>query len=64
MTVIRALRQIPEAEEIYTANGRWDLMVEMVAADLKALDDALTLVRSIERIVRTETIILLTAHKR
>jgi len=62
--VIRALRQIPEAKAIYTANGRWDLMVEMAAADLKALDDALTLVRSIERIVRTETIILLTAHKR
>jgi DNA-binding Lrp family transcriptional regulator len=62
--VIQGLRQIPEAKAIYTANGRWDLMVEMAAADLQALDDALTLVRSIERIVRTETIILMTAHKR
>lgn len=62
--VIGALRRIPEAKAIYTANGRWDLMVEMAAADLKALDDALTLVRSIDRVVRTETIILMTPHKR
>jgi DNA-binding Lrp family transcriptional regulator len=62
--VIRALRQIPEAKAIYTANGRWDLMVEMAAADLAALDDALSLVRAIDRVVRTETIILMTAHKR
>jgi DNA-binding Lrp family transcriptional regulator len=62
--IIRALRQIPEAKAIYTANGRWDLMVEMAAADLKALDDALSLVRGIDRVVRTETIILMTPHKR
>ncbi|MBL8643720.1 MAG: Lrp/AsnC family transcriptional regulator [Rhodospirillaceae bacterium] len=61
--VINALRQIPEARAVYTANGRWDLMVEMAAADLGALDNALTLIRSIDRVVSTETIVLLTAHK-
>ena len=60
---IRALRQIPEARAVYTANGRWDLMVEMAAASLAALDDALTLIRGIEGVLSTETIILLTPHK-
>lgn len=61
--VIRALRQIPEARTIHTTNGRWDIVVDMIARDLAALDAALSLVRRIEGVVTTETLILLTPHK-
>ncbi|MEJ2125850.1 MAG: Lrp/AsnC family transcriptional regulator, partial [Alphaproteobacteria bacterium] len=52
--VLKALRQIPEAKAIHTTNGRWDIMVEMAADDLTALDTALTLIRRIEGVVSTE----------
>jgi DNA-binding Lrp family transcriptional regulator len=61
--VLKALRQIPEAKAIHSTNGRWDIMVEMAAADLAALDKALTLIRRIEGVVSTETLILLTQFK-
>lgn len=62
-SVIRALRQIPEARAIHTTNGRWDLMVDMVADDLAALDAALSLIRRIDGVVSTETLVLLTPYK-
>lgn len=61
--VMRGLRQIPEAKAIHTTNGRWDIMVEMTAENLAALDAALTLVRRIDGVVSTETLILLTQFK-
>lgn len=61
--VLRALRQIPEAKAIYTSNGRWDVVIEMAAEDLAALDAALSLIRRIDGVTKTETLILLTAHK-
>ncbi|MDY0241047.1 MAG: Lrp/AsnC family transcriptional regulator [Rhodospirillaceae bacterium] len=62
-SVIEALRQIPEARAIHTTNGRWDIAVDMVADSLADLDEALTLIRRIDGVVSTETIILLTTHK-
>ena len=62
-TVVQALRQIPEARAIHTTDGRWDVMVEIVADDLAALDAALSQVRRIEGVVSTETLILLTGYK-
>jgi DNA-binding Lrp family transcriptional regulator len=59
----KALRRIIEARTIYTANGRWDLVVEMTADSLSALDEALSQIRRIEGVVSTETIILLTPLK-
>lgn len=61
--VIKALRQIPEARAIHTTNGRWDIMVEMAASDLSALDAALSLIRRIDGVVSTETLVLLTQYK-
>lgn len=61
--VVKALGEIPEAKAIHTTNGRWDVMVELVAEDLAALDNALSLIRRIKGVTATETIILLTAHK-
>lgn len=62
-TVIKALRQIPEVRAIHTTNGRWDVMVEMNAIDLGALDAALSLIRRIDGVVSTETLVLLTQYK-
>lgn len=61
--IVKSLRQIPEAKAIHTTNGRWDLMVEMAAENLTALDAALSAVRRIEGVVTTETLILLTQLK-
>ncbi len=61
--VIKALRQIPEATAIHTTNGRWDIMVEMAAENLDALDAALSLIRRIDGVVTTETLILMTRYK-
>ena len=61
--VIKALRLIPEAVAIHTTNGRWDIMVELSAESLDALDTALSLIRRIDGVVTTETLILLTRYK-
>ncbi len=61
--LVRALRQIPEVTALYNVSGRWDLMVEMTADTLKALDRAIGLIRALERVATTETIILLDVHK-
>lgn len=62
-TVIKALRQIPDVRGIHTTNGRWDIMVEMEASDLGALDAAISLIRRIDGVVSTETLVLLTQYK-
>lgn len=61
--VIKALRLIPEVRAIHTTNGRWDIMAEMAAETLDTLDAAISLIRRIEGVVSTETLILLTRYK-
>lgn len=61
--VIKALRLIPEVRAIHTTNGRWDIMAEMAAESLDTLDAAISLIRRIEGVVSTETLILLTRYK-
>lgn len=61
--VIRALRGMPEVEEIYTTNGRWDLVVELVTDTLAGFSQALDHIRSIAGIAGTETSLLLASAK-
>jgi DNA-binding Lrp family transcriptional regulator len=61
--LVGALRQVPEATAIHTANGRWDIVVELHAENLAVLDQALGLIRKVDGVVSTETIILLTPLK-
>jgi len=61
--VIRALRGIPEVEEIHTTNGRWDLVVELVTDTLAGFSQALDHIRSIAGIAATETSLLLASAK-
>ena len=61
--VIRALRGFPEVENIYTTNGRWDLIAEIGTDTLAGFSDALDQIRLIEGIATTETSLLLARAK-
>ena len=60
---IAALKRTPEVNRIYSTNGRWDLVVELRAADLSELDRVLTEIRAIRAISHSETNILLAELK-
>ncbi|AUL14107.1 putative regulatory protein [Bordetella bronchiseptica MO149] len=61
--VVAALRRIPEALQVHSTNGRWDLVVELRAADLPAFDRVLRDLRSIDGVANSESNLLLTAHR-
>jgi DNA-binding Lrp family transcriptional regulator len=61
--VIAALRRMPEVVRVHTTNGRWDLVAEVVTADLAALDAVLTGIRALAAVVSSETSILLAEVK-
>ncbi|ASJ73611.1 Lrp/AsnC family transcriptional regulator [Granulosicoccus antarcticus] len=63
-SVIHQLYGMPEAQSIHTTNGRWDLVVELGAADLAAFDAILGRIRMLEGVSATETSLLLVTHKR
>jgi DNA-binding Lrp family transcriptional regulator len=56
--VVTALRRMPEVGRVWSTNGRWDLVAEINAADLAALDRALTAIRALKPIANSETSIL------
>ncbi|MDE2198530.1 MAG: Lrp/AsnC family transcriptional regulator [Rhodospirillales bacterium] len=57
--VVAGLKRIPEIRRIHSTNGRWDLVVELQAADLVALDRALGQLRSSRAVSHSETSILM-----
>ncbi len=57
--VIKSLRGFAEVENIYTTNGRWDLVADLNTASLAEFSRALDAVRLIEGIAATETSLLL-----
>lgn len=59
---IIAIKQILEVAKIYTTNGRWDLAVEIKAADLESFDTALSKIRQVSGIETTETNLLLSSR--
>ena len=59
---ITAIKQILEGAKIYTTNGRWDLAVEIKAADLESFDTALSKIRQVSGIETTETNLLLSSR--
>lgn len=61
--VVAALRRIPEALQVHSTNGRWDLVVELRAADLPAFDRVLRDLRSIDGVANSESNLLLTAYR-
>ncbi len=61
--VVRVLRGDPAVAALYSTNGRWDLVAELRADNLEAIDEVINRIRSIESITRTETSLLLSSYK-
>lgn len=59
--VIARLRGFEEIQALHTTNGGWDLVAEMICADLAAFDRALTRIRATPGVVNSETSILLSS---
>ena len=62
--VLKALKGLPEVQALHTTNGRWDVVAELAAESLEALDRALSLIRLLDGVANTETSILLSTQKR
>lgn len=56
---IDTLRGFPEVSAIHTTNGKWDLLLEIGAESLAALDSVLRRIRLIQGITGSETNLLL-----
>jgi DNA-binding Lrp family transcriptional regulator len=61
--VLRSLRGDPSVHTLHTTNGRWDLIAEISADSLEAIDQVISRIRLIDGIARTETSLLLSTHK-
>ncbi|RAI61071.1 Lrp/AsnC family transcriptional regulator [Roseicella frigidaeris] len=61
--VLRAMRGFPEVRALHMTNGRWDVIAELGAEGLEALDGALNRIRMLEGVANTETSILLSTQK-
>ena len=61
--VTRRLMGMPEVRQLHATNGRWDVVAEIEAASISALDDLLRSIRQIDGIANTDTSILLKARK-
>jgi DNA-binding Lrp family transcriptional regulator len=61
--VLRALRGDPAVCALHTTNGRWDIVAELRADSLQAVDRVLGRIRLIDGISNTETSLLLSTHK-
>jgi len=57
--VAEALRGFPEISAIHTTNGKWDLLIELAAGSLAALDSVLRRIRMVQGITASETNLLL-----
>lgn len=61
--VIRRLRGFPEVRNLWSTNGRWDVVAELEVADLAAFDAVLRQLRDVDGITVTETSLLLAPRK-
>jgi DNA-binding Lrp family transcriptional regulator len=59
--VIRKLRGLSELTAMHTTSGKWDLVVEIVVANLQDFDRVLREVRLIDGVMNSETSILLSS---
>jgi len=57
--VVDALGGFPEVSAIHTTNGKWDLVVELGAANLTDFDGILRRIRLIPGVIASETNLLL-----
>ena len=61
--IIRQLNGMPEMRQVYSTNGRWDVIVEIGTATLEDFDQVLTRVRKLDGVSASETSLLLATRK-
>lgn len=61
--VTQQLLRITEVQTVHSTNGRWDLIAELEASDLRSFDDILRRIRLIDGVNLTESNILLSSRK-
>ena len=61
--ITRQLAAMAEVRAVHTTNGRWDVIVEIGAPTLEALDAALARIRNLDGVVASETSLLLKTRK-
>ena len=62
--VARTLGAMPEVEAVHSTHGRWDLVAELGADTLEALDATLNRIRHIDGVSRSETSLYLSTSRR
>lgn len=62
--VIRRLSGMPEVQAIWSTNGRWDLVIELVVSEITQFDHVLAHIRLFQGVSATETSLYLANHKR
>lgn len=61
--IVARINGIPDVQAVYTTNGKWDLVVEIGAETLHALDNVLATIRRFDGVQSSETSILLASKK-
>ncbi|GHF58364.1 Lrp/AsnC family transcriptional regulator [Seohaeicola zhoushanensis] len=61
--VIRALSGMAEVRGVHSTNGRWDVIAEIGAETLEALDAVLARIRLLDGVATSETSLLLSTRK-
>lgn len=61
--VTQQLLRITEVRTVHSTNGRWDLIAELEASDLRSFDEVLRRIRLIDGVNLTESNILLSSRK-
>lgn len=61
--IVRTLTSLPQVRALHTTNGRWDLVVELGATTLEALDSVLSKIRRLDGVSTSETNLLLSTRK-
>lgn len=61
--VMRQLAGLPEARALHSTNGRWDVIAELGAENLEALDAVLSRIRRLDGVTTSETSLLLSTRK-
>ena len=61
--IIRQLGASPEVRQIWSTNGRWDVIVEIGAETLEGFDRVLTRIRKLDGVAASETSLLLSTRK-
>ena len=61
--ILRQLGSMPEVRQVYTTNGRWDVIVEIGTETLEDFDEVLFRIRRFDGVTASETSLLLSTRK-